>query len=85
VLVALDLHRGWIARFLDWRPGARLPLDTQGNHLLLGKADKNQTSIRHVYTDGKPVLSVKRTNQKDTELIKLEEGILLLETREEES
>jgi hypothetical protein len=84
VLVALDLHSGLIERFLDWRAGARLPMDTQGNHILLGKTDKSQTSIQHVYVDDKPVLDVKRTSDKDTEMIKMVEGSLILETKEEE-
>jgi hypothetical protein len=37
VLVALDFDVAKIAAFLDWRPGARLPLDTQGNQILMGK------------------------------------------------
>jgi hypothetical protein len=84
VLVALDLHNGRIERFLDWRAGARLPMDTQGNHILLGKTDKSQTSVQHVYVDDKPVLHVKRTSEKDTEMIKMVEGSLILETKEEE-
>lgn len=84
VLVALDFHSGRIERFLDWRPGARLPMDTQGDHILLGKTDKSQTSVQHIYVDNKPVLHVKRTSAKDTEMIKMVEGSLILETKEEE-
>jgi hypothetical protein len=84
VLVALDFHAGRIERFLDWRAGARLPMDSQGNHILLGKTDKSQTSIQHIYVDDKPVLHVKRTSEKDTEMIKIVEGSLILETKEEE-
>lgn len=84
VLVALDFHSGRIERFLDWRPGARLPMDTQGDHILLGKTDKSQTSVQHIYVDDKPVLHVKRTSDKDTEMIKMVEGSLILETKEEE-
>jgi hypothetical protein len=84
VLVALDFHSGRIERFLDWRPGARLPMDTQGDHILLGKTDKSQTSLQHIYVDNKPVLHVKRTSDKDTEMIKMVEGSLILETKEEE-
>lgn len=83
VLVALHQHRAWIKRFLDWRPGARLPADSQGNHLLLGKKAKDQTSISHTYVDEKPVLAIKRCLDKDTELIHFEEGILILQTKEE--
>ncbi len=84
VLLSMEFQQAWIKRYLEWRPGARLPMDGQGNHLLVGISDKSQTSISHAYVDNKPVLSVKRLLQKDTELIKMEEGILLLQTREEE-
>lgn len=83
VLVALDFHSGRIERFLDWRAGARLPMDSQGNHMLLGKSAKSQTSLHHVYVDDKPVLEMKRTSGKDTEMIKMVEGNLILETKEE--
>lgn len=84
VLVALDLHSARIERFLDWRAGARLPMDTQGNHILFGKTAKSQTSVQHIYVDDKPVLHMKRTSDKDTEMIKMVEGSLILETKEEE-
>jgi hypothetical protein len=84
VLVALDFHTGRIERFLDWRHGARLPLDTQGNHILFGKTDTSQTSVRHTYVDEKPVFNMIRTSEKDIEMIKLVEGNLILETREDE-
>jgi hypothetical protein len=86
VLVSLNFHSGWIERFLDWGAGARLPLDTQGDHILMGKGKdaKSQTSINHVYVNEKPVLNVKRTSEIDTQMIKLEEGRLVLETKEEE-
>jgi hypothetical protein len=83
VLAALDFHSAWIVRFLDWRPGARLAADTQGNHLLLGKKAKSQTSLKHVYVDGKPQLNLLRTSDSDTELISLAEGTLILQTKEE--
>jgi hypothetical protein len=84
VLVALDLHSASIERFLDWRAGARLPMDTQGNHILFGKTAESQTSVKHTYVDEKPVLHMKRTSDKDTEMIKMVEGSLILETKEEE-
>ncbi len=84
VLVALDFHSGRIERFLDWRAGARLPMDTQGNLILFGKTPKSKTCVQHVYVDDKPVLDMKRTSGKDTEMIKMVEGSLILETKEEE-
>ncbi|MEW5804193.1 MAG: hypothetical protein AB1847_19020 [bacterium] len=86
VLVAIGFHSARIEQFLDWGPGARLPMDTQGNHIFLGKWKdaKNQTSINHVYVDEKPVLNVKRTSEVDTQMVKLEEGRLVMEVKEEE-
>jgi hypothetical protein len=84
VLLALDFDRAWIKRFLDWRPGARLPAESQGNHLLLGKQGTDQTSIRHVYESAKPVLAIERTLDKDKQLIQVSEGTILLRTKEDE-
>jgi hypothetical protein len=83
VLVSLDFHSARIVRFLDWRPGGRLPMDTQGDHLLLGKSADSNTSISHVYVDNKPQLKMKRTSSKDTEIIQLQEGTIILQTKEE--
>lgn len=85
VLIALDFHSARIERFLDWRPGARLPMGTQGNRILVGKTAESQTSITHVYEEDKPVLEMKRTLDKDTETITMTEGSLILETKEKDN
>ncbi len=85
VLVALDFHRARIVQFLDWRPGGRLPMDTQGNHILFGKSDESKTSISHIYVDNKPQLNMKRSSSKDTEIIQLQEGTIILQTKDESS
>jgi hypothetical protein len=85
VLLALDFHSARIVGFLDWRPGGRLPMDSQGDHLLLGKSADSNTSISHVYVDNKPQLKMKRTSSKDTEIIQLQEGTIILQTKEESS
>jgi len=85
VLVALYLYHAEISRFLDWGEGVRLPMDTQGNHLLFGKHEESQTSVQHVYEDGKPLLSIERIFGVDTELIKIKEGTIILETKEDEA
>lgn len=85
VLVELDFHGARIVRFLDWRPGGQLPLDTQGNQILFGKSEDSQTSIRHEYVDNKPQLNVKRSSSNDTEIIQLQEGTIILQTKEESS
>ncbi len=82
-LIELYFHDARIARFLDWRPEARLPMDTQGNHILMGKGKDSKTSVDHVYTDDKPQFSITRQSQKDTEIIQLVEGAIVLQTKEE--
>ena len=84
VLVALGFDRAWLVRYLDWRAESRLPSETQGNHLLLGKTSQTGVSIRHVYEDDKPVLRIKRTNNKDTAVIQIMEGNLMIKVKEEE-
>lgn len=83
VLVALHFDSAQIERFLDWRPEGRLPGETQGNHLLLGKKPGNSTALRHVYKDNKPVFTIQRTNQKDKQSIEIQEGSLLIVVKEE--
>lgn len=82
VLVGLSFDRAQIDRYLDWRPGARLPKTSQGNHILFGKKAESQTSVRHVYEGAQPVLTVHRTSGKDTQTMVISEGTIKLETRE---
>lgn len=82
VLLSLDFDRAHLAGFLDWRPGARLPLDSQGNHLLLGKKASSQTSLRHTYEDARPSLTLERTSARDEQTLRLYEGTIRLETKE---
>jgi hypothetical protein len=39
--------------------------------------------MSHVYEDGKPVLAIKRNKENDTELVRLEEGSIILQTCED--
>jgi len=84
VLVSLHFQDAHIARLLDWREGARVPMEGQGEHLYLGKSGTSNTSILHDYEDDKPVLQIKRTNEKDTAILRIEEGKLTLQVKEEE-
>ncbi|MBK7539315.1 MAG: hypothetical protein IPI49_28920 [Myxococcales bacterium] len=84
VLLALEVHSAEIARLLEWRAGAPLSMDVQGQHLLFGKSDDSQTSVNHVYDGDKPVFNVARKNQSDTALIQLKEGTLFLQVKEQE-
>lgn len=82
VQIALHLDRAELISFLDWRPGGRLPIDLQGNHLLFGKKASSQTSVSHTYLDAKPVLKILRTQEKDEQTILIQDGTLLMTTRE---
>jgi len=84
VLLAIDVHGANIAQLLEWRAGAPLPMDAQGEHILFGKSEDSQTSVNHVYDGDKPVFNVARTHQRDTALIQLREGTLLLQVKEQE-
>lgn len=90
VLVALWFNNAEILRFLDWGAGSRLPMDSQGNHILFGKNSTSQTSMQYNYKDEKPVFNIKRASAPsdkvlDTELIQMEEGSIILQTCEEEA
>ena len=39
--------------------------------------------MRHVYVDNKPVFSLRRREEEDVELLQIEEGTIVLETKEE--
>ncbi|WP_437798361.1 hypothetical protein [Sorangium sp. So ce693] len=84
VRLACFFDRAEIVRVLDHRPGARVPQDGQGQHLLFGKSDKSNTSMLHDYQSDKPVLRVLRTNESDTVLLRLEEGKMTLKVEETE-
>lgn len=84
VVMALSLRTARIERCIDWRAGTRLPKETQGNHLLLGKKDKSKTSIRHIYENKKPLLNITRLSDKDTQIIEIKEGRIMLETQEKD-
>jgi hypothetical protein len=40
--------------------------------------------VSHFYDDGKPVLAIKRNKENDTELVRLEEGSIILQTSEDD-
>lgn len=82
VLLAIQFDTASIVSYLDWRNYSSLPLDGQGNHLVLGQSEKSLTSIKHAYADNKPQLDIVRTLEKDTETISIGEGFILLHTVE---
>ena len=78
----MQLFEARITRVLDWGARVFLEQDTQGNHLILGKNDKDETAIRYVYEDNLPVFSIKRIKEKDTELLQFEDGKIIFRTQE---
>jgi hypothetical protein len=83
VLVAFGFDSAWLARLLDWRSSAKVSSDGQGEQLFFGKSDTSSTSVLHDYEDNKPVLQIKRTNDKDVAILRIEEGKLTLQVKEE--
>jgi hypothetical protein len=84
VLLALYFDRAEIKSFLDWGEGSRLPMDTQGNHILFGHNNSSQTSMKHLYSEEKPVFTIKRTSDTDTEMIRMGEESIILQTKNED-
>jgi hypothetical protein len=84
VLVGLDFDSGFIADFLDWGISTALPLDSQGNQLVMGKSPTSQNIIKHTYVDSKPDLQIQRTQDKDTELLQFSDGYIILQTLQKE-
>jgi hypothetical protein len=83
VLLALSFRSAEIVQYLEWRAGARLPADGQGDHLLLGKKEKDQTSFSHAYDgNSNPVVTLIRTKDKDVQSIVIEEGKLTITVKE---
>ena len=79
VLVDLFFERAQICEMREWRATAQLPMDTQGDQLLLGKTPINRTSMVHWYENLNPVFEIERLNQFDNEVLKLAEGNMLLQ------
>ncbi|EYF05031.1 hypothetical protein [Chondromyces apiculatus] len=81
VLVALGFDSAEIVAFLDW--AGKLPEDTQGDQIVLGKRDRDETTVRHVYEDSKPALRVERRLGRDVETLVISEGTIRFEVKEE--
>ena len=85
VRVAIELERARLAGFLDWGPSVRLPLTSQGNHILFGKNATSETSLRHWYVDSRPELQLPRVNSGNTGVVAVKEGAIVIETFDDDS
>ena len=85
VLLDIFCDRAEISDHLDWGDSTRLSADSQGNHILFGKNNESKTSLKYMYKDNKPLFSIERISGVDTESIRLEEGGIVLQTKEDDS
>jgi hypothetical protein len=84
VFVRLEFDSARISRFLQWGKDVTVPNASQGNHLLLGKNDTSETSIKHWYVDNSPQLIIGRINSGDMGTVTVSEGLLTMEVTEED-
>ena len=85
VLVAVDFDRARLAAFLDWGPSVRLPLASQGNHILFGKNATSETSLRHWYVDSKPELQMRRAHAGNIGAVTVKQDTIIIETFDDDS
>lgn len=85
VLLAMELEAAHIERFLTWRDDTPLSMDVQGEHIRFGKSATSHTAMQHAYEEEKPVFRLARLNDKDTASIKISEGVLFIEVKENQS
>lgn len=78
VLLALDHKSARITHFIDFRPEVRLPADSQGNQVLMGKSPADGTTIKHWYREGKPVLTIDRQDKDSQQTMTLSTETMLL-------
>jgi len=80
VLISMSFEKAEIRRFLEFGPRVRMPMDGQGNHLLMGFNEQSQTSISHMFIDSKPIMDIERTTEGESELIRFSDGTILIQT-----
>lgn len=85
VVVAVGLERARLHSFLDWGPSVRLPLATQGNHILFGKNATSETSLRHWYVDSLPELHLRREHAGNIGVVTVKQGTILIETFDDDA
>jgi len=85
VVVAIDFERARLARFLDWGPSVRLPLASQGNHILFGKNATSETSLRHWYVDANPEVQLRRAHAGNIGVVSVKQGSIVIETFDDDA
>jgi hypothetical protein len=85
VAVAIGFDRARLTRFLDWGPTVRLPLASQGNHILFGKNATSETSLRHWYVDSAPELQLRRAHAGNIGAMTVKQGSIVIETFDDDA
>jgi hypothetical protein len=86
VLLELGFAEARLARYLDWGSGAQTPVDNQGNMLMLGKDPaKSFTSFLFDYESEKPVTTISRLHEGDSQVITIEDGTLSMVVKADDS
>jgi len=83
VLVSVDFERARLLAFLDWGERVRLPLASQGNHIMFGRNETSETSMRHWYVDSKPEFQLRRAHAGDIGVVAVRQGTIVIETFDE--
>lgn len=88
VLCALTFSEVAVVDCLDFRVGAEVPLESQGNQLLMGKKLKSCVAMTMVYEQGAPVFTLRRFHEgdvADSQTVRLQEGrlsVIVAETKD---
>jgi len=85
VVVEIAFDRARLSRFLDWGPTVRLPLASQGNHILFGKNATSETSLRHWYVDSRPELQLRRAHAGNIGVVAVKQGSIVIETFDDDA
>ncbi len=85
VLVSVEFERARLLAFLDWGERVRLPLASQGNHIMFGRNETSETSLRHWYVDSKPEFQLRRAHAGDIGVVAVRQGTIVIETFDEGS
>lgn len=79
VLCALSHESAAVVGCLDWRAGASVPLETQGNQLFMGKTLESCVSVSMLYEEDVPAYTLQRVHKKDDEdvqTVQIKEGVI---------
>ena len=80
VLLSLYYDRAEVKRFLNWRIGAEMPMQTQGNHLKMGRDLLNGASLQLTYAGDIPTFTITRQRYSSIQTILMYQSGIRLES-----